>query len=153
MQKYIFLLVAAVIVFFIATEMRLERERIPTEAEKVSELLEDYVFIRPREVSVLFNETTVDNQRREKTLIMVLKSDQEYQPKSQRIPDNSNKIINLMNDSLPDYDFGTPIAEEANFFRMLTADSDWKVSTIETSKGYFSRWKRVTDTFSATSLE
>ena len=153
MQKYLFLLVSAVVVFFVASELRIERERIPTEGEKAIELLENFIVIRPREVDVLFKEFTVDNKRREKVLIMVLKSDMEFQPRSSRVVDSSENVIKMMKASLPEHDFGTPKAEDANFYRMLTSDSEWMVSTIETSEGYFSRWKRITDMFSATSLE
>lgn len=153
MQKYIFLLISAVVVFFVASELRIERERVPTEAEKAIDLVENFIVIRPKEVDVLFKEFTVDNKRREKILVMILKSDQEFQPKSSRVPDKSSNVIDMMNASLPEQDFGTPKAEDANFYRMITADSEWMVSTIETSKGYYSRWKRVTDMFSATSLE
>ena len=104
MQKYLFLLVAAVVVFFVASELRIERERIPTEGEKAIELLENFIVIRPREVDVLFKEFTVDNKRREKILIMVLKSDMEFQPRSSRVPDKSTEVIKMMKASLPDHD-------------------------------------------------
>jgi len=153
MKKYIFLLIAAAITFFVASELRIERERIPTEAEVVSDMLENFVFVRPREIEVLYKKETVDNKERQKILVLVLKSDEEYLPKSQRIVDNAENIILNFKTLLPDYDFGTAKEGNPSFFRMLTADSEWSVSTIKTTQGYFSQWKRVTDIFSATSLE
>jgi len=153
MQKYLFLLVTVVVVFYVASELRIERERVPTEGEVANKLLEDFIVIRPRDVDVLFKEFTVDNKRREKILVMILKSDQEYMPRASRVPEKSSAVIKMMHESLPDYDFGTPKSEEANFYRLLTSNSEWMVSTIETSKGYYSRWKRITDMFSATSNE
>ena len=106
MQKYLFLLVAAVVVFFVASELRIERERTPTEGEVANNLLENFIVIRPKDVDVLFKEFTVDNKRREKILVMILKSDQEYMPRASRVPDQSSEVIKMMHDSLPDYDFG-----------------------------------------------
>ena len=153
MKKYVFLLIAAVIAFVVGTELRLERERVPTEAELVVDFLEDYAFVRPREVTVLLKETTVDKKRREKKLVLVLKSDEEYLPKSQRIKDDDAKVLGIFQDSVPDYDFGTVEPGSASYFHMLTFDAEWKVSTIKTSNGHFSHWEQVTDLFSASSLE
>ncbi len=153
MKKYLFLLVSAVVVFFVASQLRIDREHIPTESEIVVDLLENFAFIRPKEVDVLFKEKNADKKRREIILIMVLKTVDEYLPKSSRIEDKASRALEIMRTSLPDYDFGEPVSEKASYFRMLTSDSEWTVSTIETSQGHFSRWKRVTDMFSATSLE
>jgi len=153
MKKYIFLLIAALIAFFVGTELRIERERIPTESELVIEFLEDFSFTNPRELNVLLKHKTVDKKRRENILVLVLKTDQEYWPKSQRIKDDTDKVMDIFKASLPDYDFGVPEKGTASYFRMLTFDSAWEVSTIQTSNGYFSRWKQVTDIFSASTLE
>jgi len=153
MKKYLFLLVCAVVVFFVASELRIERERIPTESEIVVDLLGEYAFNTPLEVAVLFNEETENRKKREKIKIIILKTNEEYLPKAQRVPDKSIQVIDILNDKLPDYDFGFPVSESASFFRMLTSNSDWGVSTIETSLGHFSLWRRVTDIHHATSLE
>jgi len=153
MQKYVFLVVVAVVVFVVATQMRLAREHVPTKSEIVIELLEDYAFMRPKYVDVLFKEEHTDKERRENILIMVLKTNDPYQPKAQLVPDQASRALEIMQKDLPDYDFGEPVSDKAEYYRMLSADSEWTVSLLETSKGKFSRWKRVTDMFSIKSNE
>lgn len=153
MAKYVFLLISAVIVFVIASEMRIERDRIPTKSEKMVELLENYAFSAPKVVEVLLDEEIDNKKTREKVKVIIIRTDTEYLPKAQRVPDKAENVMDILSARLPGNDFGTPLSENASFFRMLTSNSDWAVSTIETTRGHFSLWKRVTDINFASSLE
>ena len=120
-------------------------DAVPSEKDIVIKLLEDITFNTPPRVSILLNEQFVDKQSRIRYNTLVLKTDEEYLPKSPKNPDNSKNTLQKLNDSLPDYNFGKPIDNKSNYSHFLIGNAEWTVSYIQTDRGYFSKWVKKVD--------
>ena len=117
----------------------------PTDKEIVVKLLEDITFDTPPRISILFNEQFVDKRSRMRYNTLVLKTDEEYLPKSPKNPDNSNNTLKKLKDSLPEYDFGKPLNNKSNYSHLLIGNAEWTISFIQTDRGHFSKWVKKVD--------
>ena len=145
MRALIFFIIIIPFVLLIMAQCHEKPEHLKTESEKIADLLEDLTFNTPKEITVLFNNDYADQKTREKIKTLILKTDEEYLPKSPKISNKPETVLNALHTSLPDHDFGKPSGTEANYFRWLTSNSEWTVSAVKTSQGYFSHWQKVTD--------
>jgi len=146
MKALIFFLIVTPFVLLIMAQCHEKPEHLKTESEKVVDLLEDFTINTPDKITVLFNNDYVDNKTREKIMTLILQTDEEYRPKSPKISNKSHTVLNALQTSLPEHDFGQPSGTDANYFRWLaSANSEWTVSAVETSLGFFSHWQKVTD--------
>ncbi|MDH5544608.1 MAG: hypothetical protein OEZ43_03380 [Gammaproteobacteria bacterium] len=126
-------------------------EHLKTEQEKVTTLLKDFTFNTPGNIDVLLHRDQVDNKTRERVKTIVLKTNVEYLPKTPRITDKASEVLAILQQTLPEQDFGQAVNDEGSFFRMMTANSEWFVYTVETTSGHYSRWERRADVYQATS--
>ena len=154
MRGLIFLVVIIPFILLIVSELseslKETPEHLKTEQQKVVEMLEDFTFNTPAQMEVLLNREHIDNKTRERIKTIVLKTDEEYLPKTQRVPDKADNVIAILEKSLPNGQFGQAKSDTGSFFRMLTANSEWLVYSIETDQGHFSRWERRADVYQAT---
>ncbi len=145
MKLLVFTIILAALVFIVAVDTREKPEHLQTEADKVENLLEDYVFNTPKQISVLYQQEDEDKKTRERIKTIVLKTDEEYVPKSPRIPNGFQAVLDEMQSHLPDYDFGEQVSEKATLFHWLSPGANWVVTSIVTTNGYYSRWERRMD--------
>lgn len=151
MRAFIFLLVALPFVFFLTSGIRDALYEPPeeslAESEKVARTLEKLAFVTPKEIVVLFNDERVDKDAREQFKTIVLKTDEEYLPRSPKIKEKPETVLSILKRDMPDYDFGRSVDETAAYFRFLMPDSEWNIISIQTSNGYFSRWEQRSDLY------
>lgn len=142
MKKWIFLIIILPFVFILGVALRDEPEETLTEDKKIVALLEGMTFNTPKQISVISNIERNDNATHQRVKTIVLKTDEEYLPRSPKIPDNAAIVLEMLKREVPNYDFGVPIHEQASNFRWLTPNGDWTVSSLTTSQGEFSLWER-----------
>lgn len=152
MRRLIFLIVAIPFILLLASQVQQALYEPPeselTESERVVRLLENSTFNTPKEISVLLNKDHVDKQARVEFKTIVLKTDEEYLPRSPKSDVEANKVMKILTGDMPEQDFGQPVNDKAAHFRWLTpGGEEWTVSSIETSLGHFSRWKRRADLY------
>lgn len=138
------LLILLTIILFIGFE------EDPNNAEKsdkdiAMELLEDITFNTPPRISILHNEQFVDKQARIRYNTLILKTDEEYLPKSPKNPDNSANALEILQENLPDYNFGNPVSDKASYSHLLIGNAEWTISLLHTDRGYFSKWVKKVD--------
>lgn len=150
MKGLLFIIVLAVFAYTLGTAFRETPEHMLTETEKVQRFLADFTFNKPSEITVLYDNQRVDNKTRETIKTLILKTDEEYLPKSPKVPDTFDNVITLLKNSVPSHDFGEQTGVEGGYFQWLTKNSTWTVSSIETSNGHYSRWERRTDVYQVT---
>lgn len=144
MKRFLILLLIIPVAYFAGVSLRDEPEGPKTDKEIVLEQFEDLTINKPGNADVLVNRKQVNKQTKEIVKTIVLKTHEELLPKAQRIPHSANDVISEMNRHLPDYDFGAPEGE-GSYFRLLTSNADWQVTSAKTTNGYFSQWVQVTD--------
>lgn len=151
MRAFIFLLVALPFVFFLASGVRDAFYEPPeeslTESEKVARTLEKLVFVTPKEIVVLLNDERVDKNAREQFKTIILKTDEEYLPRSPKIKEKPETVLSIIKKDMPDHDLGEVVDETAAYFRFLMPDSEWNIVSIKTSSGYYSRWEQRSDLY------
>ncbi len=145
MKAVIFLIVILPFAFLLTAEFDEPPEHLKTEKEKLVDLLEDLTFNTPKEIIILSNDDHFNPKTRVKIKTLILKTNEEYLPKSPRISNKAQIVLDALKTDLPAHDFGEPTSTQAHSFRWLTPNSEWLVSSVETSNGYFSRWKKTTD--------
>lgn len=150
MRQLILLIVIVPFILLIVSELQQQFREIPedelTDQQKVERALDGMTFNTPSEMDVLINREYVDNSKRERVKLIIVRSEGEYLPMSPRIDDKSVSVLSILRKDLPEYDFGVPENEQASYFRMLTSNQrDWNVVSLKTDKGYFSRWEQRTD--------
>jgi hypothetical protein len=142
MKQLLFLIIILPFVFLLGLSLRDEPEESLTEDKKIAALLEDMTFNTPKTITVLLNTEHNDNATRQRVKTIVLKTNEEYLPRTPRIQDKSQAVIGLLKKEVPNYDFGAPINEQGSYFRWLTPNGEWTASSVETSLGNFSIWER-----------
>lgn len=142
MRQLVFLIFILPFVFLLALSLREPPEESLTEDKKIAALLEDMTFNTPKQIKVLANKEYNDNTKREHVKTIVLKTNEEYLPRTPRIQDKSRVVLDMLKKEVPDYDFGTPVNEYASYFRWLTPNGEWTASSVVTSQGDFSIWER-----------
>ena len=147
MKALVFTIIIALLGFIVLSDLRDPPEHMQTEADKVKEFLEDYAFNTPKHIGVLHQDEVENKETRKIVKTIILRSNQEYLPKSPRIADDYQTTLNEMKEDLPNHDFGEQVSEESSFFSWLSPDAQWSVSAIETSKGHYSKWVRSADKF------
>jgi len=150
MRGLIFVTVIAMVAFIVVNELRDPPESMLTERDKIERFLADYTFNSPKDIVVLFQREDVDNKTREKVKTLVLRTDEEYIPRSPRIPDQSMRVFTALTAMVPEHDFGAPIDERAGYFQWLGPNTQWKVSSVVTSTGHYSLWERREDVYQLT---
>ncbi len=145
MKAVIFTLTIMFVGLIVFTEFRDPPEHMLSRSDKVKNLLEDVTLSTPNYVSVLYQTDVEDKQSRKITKTLVLKTYDEYIPRSPVTKGTYQTALSTMKNHLPEYDFGEPVVDTANYFSWLTPNAQWSVLAIETSNGFFSRWKRVAD--------
>ncbi len=145
MKAVIFTLTIMVVGFLVVTDFRDPPEHMLSRSDKVKNLLEDYTFNTPNYVSVLYQTEVENKQTRKVTKTLVLRTYDEYIPRSPVTKGTYQTALNTLKNLLPEHDFGDAVAEKANYFSWITPNAQWSVTSIETNKGYYSRWKRVSD--------
>jgi len=116
-----------------------------SEKDVVMELLEDITFNTPPRVSILFNEQFVDKKSRVRYNTLIVKTDEEYLPKSPKNPDNATNALEILKESLPEYNFGKPMSEKAHYSHLLIGNAEWTISLLHTDRGHFSKWVKKVD--------
>jgi len=116
-----------------------------SEKDIVMELLEDITFNTPLRVNILFNEQFVDKKSRIRYNTLIVKTDEEYLPKSPKNPDNSANALEILHESLPDYNFGIPVSDKASYSHLLIGNAEWTISSLHTDRGHFSKWVKKVD--------
>lgn len=152
MRKLILLVVIVPFIILLINGVQDAFKEVPedqlTAQQKVERILKGLTFTTPQSFDVLLNEERVDKNKRESIKLLLLKSDVEYLPMSPRVEDKLEPALDVFKKDLPNYDFGKPLGEKASYFRMLTSNErDWNVITIQTDKGYFSRWEQRADLY------
>jgi len=122
-----------------------EVEEEKSEKEIVLEMLEDITFNTPPRISVLRNEQYVDKSARIRYNTLILKTDQEYLPKSPKNPYLSTKVMEELKADLPSHKFGEPMNKDASYSRFLFANAEWTVSWAQTDSGFYSKWVKKED--------
>jgi len=145
LKAIIFFIVVLPFIFLLAVQLDEPPEHLKTEKEKLVDLLEDLTFNTPKEIIILSNEEHFDQKTRVKIKTLILKTNEEYLPKSPRILNKAKTVLDRLKTGLPAHDFGEPKSTQAHSFRWLTPNSEWIVSSVETSYGHFSRWEKTTD--------
>jgi len=145
MKAVIFLIVILPFALLLTAQFKETPEHLKTEKEKLVDLLEDLTFNTPKEIIVLSNEDHFDPKTRVTIKTLILKTNEEYLPKSPPISNKAKTVLETLKTDLPEHDFGEPKSTQAHSFRWLTPSSEWLVSSVETSYGHFSRWKKTTD--------
>lgn len=147
MRGLLFLIAIVPLALMLAAQFKSESDRVPTEKEQIVSLLEDMTFNTPRRIQVLLNEDRLDKEKRQRIKTIILKTDEEYLPKSQRIVDKAPVVLDILRKDLAGHDFGTAVGDKASYFRWLTSDAEWTLSSVETSNGHYSRWEGVGDIY------
>jgi hypothetical protein len=152
MRGLIFLVVAVPFVLLLASQLQQTFHEPPeselSEAERVERLLENSVFNTPKKIDVLLNKDHVDKQARVEYKTVILKTDEEYLPRSPKSLVAADKVMQILHNDMPEQDFGQAVGDKGGHFRWLTpGGEEWTVSSIETSLGFISRWKRRADMF------
>ena len=151
MRGFIFLVVALPFVYFLASGVKDALYEPPedslTEPEKVARTLEKLAFAAPKNIEVLLNDERVDKGAREQFKTIILKTDEEYLPRSPKIKEKPELVLNVIKKDIPDYSFGEIVEGSAAYFRFLMPNSEWNIVSIQTSNGYISRWEQRSDLF------
>jgi len=150
MKQFLLFIAIIPVVLIVATEFSKKPDQAMTEREKLMDTLNDMTFNRPERITVLIDETTVDKKARERVRTLVLKTNEEYVPKSQRRKSSTDAVLKLLKEKLPEYEFGEIVNSEASFFHLLSPRAEWAVSSLETNKGFYSRWESREDFHSIT---
>ncbi len=145
MKMLLFTIIIGILVFIVAVDTREKPEHLLTKADKVERMLEDYTFNTPKQISVLYQQEHEDKKTRERVKVIVLQTNEEYLPKSPKMPDSFQTVLNELKIHIPDQDFGEQVAEKAAYFQWLSPNSSWVVTSIETTNGHFSRWEKRAD--------
>lgn len=124
-----------------------EADEVVSEREEVKEILADITFNTPKRINVLYNEQFLDKKTRIRYNTYVFKTDEEYLPKSPKNPDSAKNALSILKDVLPDYDFGEPISSKASYSHLLIGNAEWIISSLHTTRGYFSKWEKQVDAY------
>ncbi len=139
-------LVSLLIIFAILLPVVMDKpEHMKTDWERIREQLGPYAFNTPKDIEVLLRRQSVDQKTRERIERLILKTNEEFLPRTPRIPDSVDNVMRALRKYLPDYDFGEPVVEEGSYFHWLSPNTKWFVSSIETSRGHFSFWEKRMD--------
>ena len=151
MRAFILLLVVLPFVYFLASGVRDAFQEPPedslSESEKIARSLEKMVFETPGEITVLLDNKRVDKDARVAFRTLVLKTDEEYLPRSPKIEEKAESVLKVIKKELPDLDLGEIVDGTAAYFRFLMPDSEWNIVSIKTSNGYYSRWEQRSDLY------
>jgi len=147
MKALIFTIIIALLGFIVISDLRDPPEHMQTEADKVKDFLEDYAFNTPKHIGVLFQDEVDIKDSRKVIKTIIVRSNEEFLPKSPRAPDKYTVVLNEMKKHLPEHNFGEQVSEKGSFFSWVSPDAQWNVSSIETSMGHYSKWVRSADKY------